>query len=236
MDDTNLAAKVGELRARGLTPKQIAKTLGVRRADVEPLIRAHAQATSSAVEPAVVGCWVSPRWSHGLTWTGHHEWHDIDFADDPMPGLISVLVAREHRYGKVSACGFLVDAQCLGVKNAVPPMVIDRLELGVLVQRYFGNYDEPPVSAPIELAQHVVLGALEYARRLGFDPHPDFEVCRGHLGTWSGSSAIEFGFHGKPLFVRGPHDDAQKVIRTLEQSVGPGQFELGPRLLRLENL
>lgn len=225
MDDTNLSTKVGELRARGLTPKQIAKTLGVRRAEVEPLIRAHAQGSTMAADPAVVGCWVSPGWSRGLAWNGHEEWHDVDPDDDRMPQLISILVAREHRYDKVSVCGYLVDAQCLGIKNAIPPRVMDRMELGQFVQRYFRNYDALPKSAPIDLAQHLVFGALDYARRLGFEPHPDFEACRGHLGSWSGPSAIAFGFRGKPFFAQGPHDDPGRIIRTLERSVGRGNFD-----------
>jgi len=229
MGSTDLSSKVIDLRARGLTPKQIAKTLGVRRADVEPLVRAYAQSVSPAAELRLVGCWVSPAWSSGLRWEGHREWRD-ELADDEddgdvLPQIASVLVARENRYGKVSACGYLVDSHCLGVKDAIGPRSMDRAELREFVRQFFRGYDEEPQAAPLELVQDLVLGAVDYARRLGFEPHPDFEACRGHLGSWVGPSAVEFGYRGEPYFIEGPHDDADRILRTLERSVGRGNFK-----------
>jgi hypothetical protein len=223
MDSTELSTRVFDLRARGLSPKEIARTLGVRRAEVEPLIRAHARSTASAAEPAVVGCWASPGWSHGLRWDGARGWGDEHPHDErQLPNLVSVLVAREHRYGKVSACGYLVDTHCLGVKNAIGPRVLDAYELGEFRWSYFRAYDEEPQHVPVELARELVLGAADYARRLGFEPHPDFEACRAQLGAWNGPGAIEFG---RPLFVPGPHDDVVAIIRTLERTVGRGSFD-----------
>ncbi len=74
---------------------------------------------------------------------------------------------------------------------------------------------------PIELARELVLGAADYARRLGFEPHPDFGPCRAQLGAWNGPGAIEFG---KPVFSPGPNDDAAAIIRTLDGTVGRGNF------------
>ncbi len=193
-----------------------------------PLIRAHAQSVA-AREPSIAGCWISPGWSKGLTWEGHPEWRDAsedaDDGDRGVPSLICVFVAREVRYTKVSVCGYLVDAQCLGVKNVLGPRVIERYELDALVRRYFQAYDEPPQVVPFDLVQELVLGAEAYARKLGFEPHPEFEACRAHLGTWTASSAIRFGWHGKPFFSQGPNDDARTVMRTLERSVGRGNFD-----------
>jgi hypothetical protein len=70
-----------------------------------------------------------------------------------------------------------------------------------------------------------VLGAVDYARRLGFEPHADLKACRGHLGPWTGPSAIEFGYRGEPYFIEGPRDDADAILRTLERSVGRGNFK-----------
>jgi hypothetical protein len=73
--------------------------------------------------------------------------------------------------------------------------------------------------------QHLVFGAAEYARGLGFQPHPDLYSCLGHLGTWSGpSAAITFGEHGKLLYVSDPRDDAPRVLRTLDRAVGTGNY------------
>lgn len=224
MVDDDVLEQVRGLRARGLTPKAIAATLGIRRAEAEAMVRAVAKIAPCA-EPALVGCWVNPGWSHGLRWDGAPDWRDLQVDHGGMPGLVCVLVVRDHRHGDVSACGYLVDAHCLGVKDTLGPKVLDRTELAGFVATYFRAYDDAPLPAPLALAQELVLGAEAYARGLGFQPHPDLERCRGHLGAWTGPGKIVFGRHGRPLFVRGPYDDARSIVRTLERSVGRGNFD-----------
>ena len=81
------------------------------------------------------------------------------------------------------------------------------------------------VTVPVDLARHLVFGAVAYARELGFEPHPDFAAAAGHLEPWSGPSAISFGRDGKPFFMPGPYDDAASVMKTLKRSVGRGNFD-----------
>jgi hypothetical protein len=231
MDWDELIEQIRAMRAKGATPKAIARAVGLTPAQVAPLIRAvAAELEAAAPEPAVVACRVSPGWRTGLTVAGHPEWRDVPDADSGASigaGLVNVLVAREHRRDRdrVSICGYLVDAYCLGVKNAVGPRSMDRHDLPDFITQYFSAFADPPLAAPLELARHLVFGAIEYARGLGFEPHPDFAAAAGHLGSWTGPSAITFGHHGKPLFVQGPYDDANRVLRTLERSVGHGNFD-----------
>jgi hypothetical protein len=225
MDSTDLPSSVRELRARGLSPREIARTLGVRRADVEPLIRADAQVAAPS-EPAVVGCWVSPGWADGLRWKrGRDSKDEHRRGERGLPSLVSVLVAREHRHGTVAVCGYLVDPHCLGVKNVIGPRVLDAHRFDEFRLVFFRAYVEEPERVPLALAQELVLGAIDYARRLGFEPHRDFEACRGHLGAWSAPGTIEFGHKGKPFFIQGPQDDAAAILRTLERTVGRGNFD-----------
>jgi hypothetical protein len=218
--------RVLTLRERGQSPKQIARALGVRPAEAARLVRAAAAlAQADATEPEVVGCWISPTWSSGLTVEGHPGWPLNDGPNSGTGGLASVLVAREHKYGKVSVCGYLADVYCLGVKNAVGPRIMDNLGLRAFIRDFFSGYDGDPIEAPIELAREVVFGSVEYARGLGFEPHPDFAAAEGHLGEWAGPSSITFGKDGKPLYVNGPYDDPGPVIRTLERTVGQGNFD-----------
>ena len=222
MHDDKLMEQVRELRARGFPPKVIARALGARPAVVAPLVRAIAsEASTEAAEPALVGCWVSQGWDEGLGVKGHPEWPGRHTFRPERCGLVSVLVAREHRrFDKVSVCGYLVDAYCLGVKDAIGPRAMPRGDLPAFVARYFEAYDDPPVAAPIGLAQHLVFGAVEYARGLGLEPHRDFGRAVGHLGSAPVTNAIRFGYGGQPYYVAGPYDDTRRILRTLEASVG----------------
>ena len=139
--------------------------------------------------------------------------------------MAAVLVARKHRYGKVSVCGYLADVYCLGVKNALGPEIMDDFGLQGFVRGFFSGYHGDPLEAPIELAREVVFGSIEYARGLGFDPHPGFAAAEAHLGSWTGPGTITFGKDGKPLYISGPYDDPRPVIRTLERTIGRGNFE-----------
>jgi hypothetical protein len=71
----------------------------------------------------------------------------------------------------------------------------------------------------------MIYSALEYADKLGFQPHRDFAESRLHLGDWNGEIRIECGREGKPFYVNGPYDNPMKVIETLKKSVGEGNFD-----------
>ncbi|HEX5403211.1 MAG TPA: hypothetical protein VFX16_13000, partial [Pseudonocardiaceae bacterium] len=60
--------RVRLLRQQGQTPKQIARALEIKPAEAARLVRSAAiLAHAEAPEPALVGCWISPSWSTGLT-------------------------------------------------------------------------------------------------------------------------------------------------------------------------
>lgn len=216
------------LRKQGNTSKQIARALGIRPAEATELVRAAAalaQADADATEPELVGCWINTSWSAGLTIAGHPEWLRDTDSDPGVEGLATVLVARRHRYDKVAVCGYLADVYCLGVKNAFGPKTMNERELLEFRRKYFSRYDNNAVEAPIELVREVVLGSVEYARGLGFEPHPDFAKARPHLGPWTGPSSITFGKNEKPLYISGPYDEPYSVVRTLQESAGDGNFD-----------
>jgi hypothetical protein len=230
MASDEVMERVRALRREGCSPKQIARALHLPPATVAPLIRAiaaeaEAGEDSPASAPALVGCWVNSEWASGLAVDGHTDWPGLPPAEDSGPaGLVTVLVARERGGSKVSACSHLVDVYCLGVKNAIGPHVLDRRKLPEFRFQMFRTYAGQPLEAPLELAQQVVFGAVEYARGRGFEPHSDFAACAGHLGEWQGPSVITFGYQGKPLFIAGPHDDAARIMKTLKRKAGRGGY------------
>ena len=224
--DDDLLARARELRAAGRSPKEIARALCVRPSTVAPLMRDIArEAAAGMPEPAVIGCWVSPGWSAGLTVAGHAEWLDHSAADHAGSGLAGVVVARRHRPRRVSVCGYLVDVYCLGVKNALGPDLMNDRDLPAFLRAFFSAFGDAaaPIEVPLDLARHLVWGAVDYARELGFPPHPDFQATCGHLGAWQQTSDITFGRDGVPFYVQGPYD-SPAVIRTLTRSVGDGNF------------
>ena len=81
------------------------------------------------------------------------------------------------------------------------------------------------MQVPLELGRQIVYGAIGYARELGFEPHPDFARAAGYLGTWVGECELTFGRDGKPMYISGPHDDGEKIIRKLRRSLGDGNYD-----------
>lgn len=233
-----LLDQVRLLRARKYSPVEIARVLGVGKAEVARLVRvvASEQATRApgvglsdtsgrgAANPS--RCWISPGWRHGLRIEGHGDWpDDVGAPREALDsGVACVLLAAPDGHSRVSVCGYLVDTWCLGVKNALGPKRMGSRDLAVFRRQYFGLWRSEGIPVPLELAQHLVLGSVAYARRLGFEPHRDFERARGLLGSWEGPSAITFGMDGKPHYLNGPDDDPERVLATLERTVGRGGY------------
>ena len=71
--DSELAERVTKLRHKGLTPKEIARALGLKPADVMPMIRAIG-AQAPRREAPVAGCWVTEHWADKLGVAGHADW------------------------------------------------------------------------------------------------------------------------------------------------------------------
>lgn len=226
MSERERIEQVRRLRAAGATPKAIARALGVRPATIAPLVRR--LAAEAPVPPPeggeLVGCWVSPAWSHELLVERRDGWEDVDLGPNGPAGIALALVARRCGRHDVSVAGFLVDTFCLGVKNTIGPQRMRRQDLPEFVRTYFMAFPAPALHAPLELAQHLVHGAVSFAAGLGLDPHPDFAAVRGHLGELREPCAIRFGRHGRPLYIAGPHDDPAVIMRRLEDSVGADGF------------
>ncbi|HEY6797187.1 MAG TPA: hypothetical protein VI248_21145 [Kineosporiaceae bacterium] len=236
MHSADLLTRIGELRRAGLTAPQIARELGLTKAQVQPLLRqvagshralAAEQPLPGPAERELVGCWINPGWSAGLTLADAPDWAATDpegAADPGTGGLAAVLVARAERASRVTLCGFLVDVYCLGVKDTLGPQTVSSSAVRGRCERFFGGFPDPPRTAPLELAQHLVHGAVAYAASLGFSPHEEFADVEPFLGTAPAPCPIQFGRNGTPWYISGPYDDPRQVITTLERTVGAGHF------------
>ena len=224
MEDIDLADQARQLREDGYSVKKIARALGISPATAADLVNAAAAAQPDIADDAVVGCWLSPGWSSRLTLDDPGRWPDVAVGSSEPSGLANVLLARPASSRQVRVSGFLLDLYCLGVKSVIGPMVFDEGDLPEFKDQFFTAYSAPPLAVPLELAQQLVHGAVAYARELGFKPASGFKAAAAHLGTATGPSGISYGRDGKPFYIQGPHDDAKAVLRTLDRTVGAGNY------------
>jgi hypothetical protein len=139
-------------------------------------------------------------------------------------GMAQIIVARMER-NQYLVSSILVDYWCLGVKNALFKKC-DRTKYEFLLSQTAKAFDEEFQEVSLEQVQAIVFGAIDYAAGLGFSPHPDFEAAKACLGPRAEQlQRIEFGQSGKPFYCSGPYDNPQKVIQTLRQNVGDGNFD-----------
>lgn len=143
-------------------------------------------------------------------------------------GLAIVLVSRRQPDGDLLYGLYLVDILCLGLKNTLYEADVSMSRYrGELLDRMYG--DQEPIPCSRELAHGVIYGGIAFARQFGFRPQQDFEVSQYVLDPLDGvgppAEPIEFGRDGKPLYVRGPHDDTRSILRQLEAAAGPGNYD-----------
>ena len=231
---------IAELRALNLAPKQIARKLGLRPAEVKAIIKqlatqaAQARTAAGELDP-VVECLINEEaWAlFKLQTLAPGDREDLateadieaDIFDEALGGLTIVTVTRQAGYNRLIACTYLVDPWCLGIKNVMGPRQVNQADYKQFVARTYSMFPSMVTrTITLEQAQAVVFSSLEYAEQLGFDPHPDFEQARAHLGKWDGKLRIECGKDGEPFYIDGPYDDPQAVLATLTKSVGEGNF------------
>ena len=69
-------------------------------------------------------------------------------------------------------------------------------------------------------------GGIDYAAQFGIRPHRDFRRSQLILDPPDAhprTGAVVFGKDGKPLYVQGPHDNVQAILRQLDRTAGEGK-------------
>jgi transcriptional regulator with XRE-family HTH domain len=213
-------------RDKKLSPKEIARQMGLRPAEVTAFLRDYAEQnpTAKALLP-LLGCFINSSAAERLLKGDDRKGSDASSGG----GLSEVLVVRResHRY-EVSA--FLVDYWCLGVKNALFKKCDER-KYELMLEKVEKTFGESFKEISIEQAQAIVFGSIDYAATLGFQPHTDFAKSKESLGArLENLQSIEFGKDGKPFYFCGPHDNQMKIIQTLKENVGDGNFDYAAKL------
>jgi hypothetical protein len=145
-------------------------------------------------------------------------------------GITPVIITRQQSADKVIFCNCMVDLYCLGIKdtfvNADFPLKQFKRELAQMC-------NELPEECSPEFAHELIYGTIEYAARYGFQPHPNFTKQMADLvlappNAYPRKNMIKFGRKGKPFYIAGPYDDAQKVHQILDKLIrtaGEGKFD-----------
>jgi hypothetical protein len=142
-------------------------------------------------------------------------------------GLAQVVLSRSLPKDRVAVAVFLVDRYCLGVKDCFGRLCV-RAEYDTLckeLDKKFEMEDHSPADV-----RKLVESAVEYARKLGFEPHPDYHHLKpmfGDIDPQESNAEFEFGSEGKPLFISGPHDGPERcrrIISMLQDCCGPKGF------------
>jgi hypothetical protein len=211
------------LRSLNLSPKQIARKVALRPAEVTAVIQAQAQTLQVSRESGdnlapLHHCLINESAVQSLLDRSSKK------LGDRASGLSQVIVTRIER-GNHLVSSYLVDYWCLGVKSTFGPRKIDIRKYDILVHQSAQKFNENFQEISLLQAQSIIFGAVDYADRLGLKPDPDFERSKIQLGKRSEQLIeIEFGKDGKPFYMSGPYDNPDKIIHALESSVGKGNY------------
>ncbi len=146
-----------------------------------------------------------------------------DDAEGELPSLVTAVVTRVLGDGRLFPSVAMVDRTCLGVKNGFPAQPVTRTELPGLLDKVFmahGGWEE---CQPL-VAQSIVFRAVDYARRLGFEPHPDAELLLFGPRP-SDLLATPWCAPPTPVYLSGPDDDVEAIMAQLEKTAGAGNFD-----------
>jgi hypothetical protein len=142
-------------------------------------------------------------------------------------GIGHLTLTRSLPGGQLAMAGFLVDAYCLGVKNAMYRVVSP--EEFEFYRRQL-HERTPLESVHPSCLRKLVEEAIVYARDIGFSPHPDYAKAARLFGDIDASACpvrYTFGKDGKPFYINGPYENfqqQQKIIETLKRNLGPDGF------------
>jgi hypothetical protein len=219
--------EINRLRSLNLSPKQIARKLGLRPSSVTAFVRNQAEEINLARQArgelaSVEHCLINEIAAQQLLEPKNK---NETSEDDLEGGLAQIFVTRVEK-NKYIVASYLVDYWCLGVKDALEPRKVNRNQYETMVEKSYRNFHQDYREISLEQAQSIIFGAVEYAAKLGLKPHRDFEKAKAHLGKPPEKlQSIEFGKEGQPFYINGPYDNAQQIINKLRETVGEGNFK-----------
>lgn len=116
-----LEQDIANLRGLNLTPKQIARKLGLRVSDVSVVVRAQAEAHATAHGKTATLDPLLEFWVNGgaVDHFFDNQAPSTNSVDDESQGMAIVTVTRKASYNRMVICTYLLDYWCLGLKDTM---------------------------------------------------------------------------------------------------------------------
>ena len=144
--------------------------------------------------------------------------------------MCNIFIIRKHVTGYVTACLYLVDLSCLGVKDTVYRFNVPFSEIEEQMESH-EDQDVHFIDIPYELAHNIIFSAVEFAEDYGFKPHRDFTSITCHFLEEDNDDIplieIECGKDGKPLYVNSGYETParqREILAQLEKTAGEGNY------------
>lgn len=149
--------------------------------------------------------------------------------EDWKTNMATIVIAREHVNGNITAGFYLVDLNLMGVKDTY--YMFNAFDF-IYKEKIDTFLDELHVEKiDYNLAHNIILEAVAFAEDCGFKPHRDYIKTTQYLLEEDDDAIelidIECGHEGKPFYVQGPADDdvkAQRIIKQLHEQFGEGNY------------
>lgn len=169
--------------------------------------------------------WFSPEYQirHAREYPIHECWISRSWKKQ---GISNIILSRKQPDEDIVFGVYLVDLFCLGLKDTFYNANFNQF-------RYENELRDPAIDrqdmieCPVPLAMEIIYGAIDYAANLGFSPHKDFKLGKYILEEKERvniTGKVEFGKDGMPFYVAGRDDDVDRIMATLKNSVGEGNF------------
>lgn len=144
----------------------------------------------------------------------------------------NLIISRQHTNGNQTFCMYLVDKDCLGVKDTFFNFNIPQEEFYGVIRDISNQYEIEEIS--YELAHNIIFAAIEYAEEYGFKPHKDFTSTTQYFLEEDNDDIPLIEIHcgnkdGNPRYMNAGYEspaEANKIINQLEKTAGKGNYEI----------
>lgn len=144
--------------------------------------------------------------------------------------LANILICRKHSNGNYTVGLYLVDLNCLGVKNTFFRFNISLNQYVELMENLSNS--EELIEVEYKLAHNIIFSSIAFAEEYGFNPHKDFSSTMQYFLEEDNENVelieIECGHNGMPMYIKGPHEsdtEAKRILTQLEKTAGNGNYK-----------